>query len=57
MTELLRPDQWLASAQADLQVARYLDTREFAAAIGFHAQQSAEKALKAVLVHRDAPHS
>ncbi len=51
-------DEWLAKAEADLATAR----REFAFsgkrnfdAIGFHAQQAAEKLMKAVLISRDAP--
>jgi HEPN domain-containing protein len=43
--------QWLAKADEDYQVAVHLLTEDarFAGAVGFHAQQSAEKYLKAFL--------
>jgi HEPN domain-containing protein len=49
--ELVR--QWLAKAEEDLGVAEYLvsENTEYFSAAGFHAQQAAEKFLKAVLVH------
>ena len=49
--ELVR--QWLAKAEEDFGVARYLLAREapYESAIAWHAQQAAEKLLKAVLVH------
>lgn len=45
--------QWLAKAEEDLGVAEYLvsENTEYYSAAGFHAQQAAEKFLKAVLVH------
>jgi HEPN domain-containing protein len=44
--------QWLARADEDLSVARHLlaETLPYYGAIGFHAQQAAEKFLKAYLV-------
>jgi len=47
--ELVR--QWLARADEDLGVAKVLLTEDapYAAAAAFHAQQTAEKALKALL--------
>jgi HEPN domain-containing protein len=43
--------QWLARAQQDLGVAEHLlSQRSFLCAVGFHAQQAAEKYLKAFLV-------
>ena len=49
--ELVR--QWLAKAKEDFEVARHLLTRDapYESAVAFHAQQAAEKLLKAVLVH------
>jgi len=49
--ELVR--QWLAKAEEDLGVAEYLvsENTEYFSAAGFHAQQAAEKFLKAVFVH------
>ncbi len=48
--ELVR--QWLANAEDDLGVAQHLADQNtpYFAAIGFHAQQAAEKFLKAILV-------
>lgn len=56
MTEALAPSQGLAMARRDLAAARVLEDRlpELAAAAGFFAQQCAERALKAVLMWRDA---
>ena len=43
--------EWLAKADVDLSAARVLlDTGAHADAVAFHAQQAAEKALKAFLV-------
>lgn len=49
--------EWLARAERDLRVARYLLTMPDPPpeSIGFHAQQCAEKALKAYLVLQQAP--
>ena len=45
--------QWIAKAEEDFGVAGHLLPEErFAAAISFHAQQCAEKYLKALLIHR-----
>ncbi len=46
--------QWLAKAEADLAAARHLGAADagFAAAAGFHAQQAAEKFMKALLSWR-----
>jgi HEPN domain-containing protein len=46
--------QWLARADEDLGVARHLlaEGLPYYVAIGFHAQQAAEKSLKAFLVDR-----
>ena len=45
--------QWISRAQEDIGVARHLIQDEFpyTRSICFHAQQAAEKFLKAVLVH------
>jgi HEPN domain-containing protein len=44
--------QWLSKAKGDLKVARHLlgGDADFAFGAAFHAQQAAEKALKAALV-------
>lgn len=48
--------QWLAKAESDLTAARrLLDVGGPYDAVCFHAQQAAEKALKAVLAYADAP--
>ena len=49
-TELIQ--QWLSKAEDDFGLAEYLTSEgsPYWAAIGFHAQQSAEKFLKAFLV-------
>jgi HEPN domain-containing protein len=45
--------QWMHSAQSDLALARLSDDERIAPEIlAFHAQQAAEKALKALLVRR-----
>lgn len=46
--------QWLAKADEDLAVAEHLlaDESPYLAAIAFHAQQAAEKYIKAFLVRR-----
>jgi HEPN domain-containing protein len=45
------PRSWLAKAAGDIEVAqRIVDLEHLAWAAGFHLQQAAEKALKAVLV-------
>ena len=45
--------EWLNKADEDLEVAEYLvsSTRPYYGAVGFHAQQAAEKYFKAFLVH------
>jgi len=45
---------WLAKAESDVRVCERLleESAEFAEAIAFHAQQAAEKSLKALLVAR-----
>lgn len=45
--------QWLAKAEEDFKVAERLagEGEAYLSAVGFHAQQAAEKFLKAVLVH------
>ena len=45
--------QWLGKAEEDLEVAEYLLSRQtpYLGVIAFHAQQAAEKYLKAYLVH------
>ena len=47
-------EQWLRKADDDLAVAEYLvsSVRPYYGAVGFHAQQAAEKYLKAFLVGR-----
>lgn len=49
--DLLR--QWLAKAEEDFAVAEHLlsENTPYLGTVGFHAQQAAEKFLKAVLVH------
>lgn len=56
MTEVLKPSQWLANARRHATAANLLDGQapELAAEVGFHAQQCAECALKAVLMWREA---
>ncbi len=52
--------EWLRRARADMTVAALTDDERIAPEIAaFHAQQAAEKALKAVLVRRqiDFPHT
>lgn len=48
------PEEWLRHAQSDLNLAQLARSRPdvLAEQICFHAQQAAEKALKAVLLHR-----
>lgn len=48
------PEEWLAHAESDLNLARLAKDREeiLPEQVCFHAQQAAEKALKAVLLHR-----
>jgi HEPN domain-containing protein len=46
--------RWLAAAREDLAASRYTATGEFHAAACFHAQQAAEKAVKAVHFARGA---
>ena len=48
---LREASRWLAQAEVDLEAARHLSPR-FPALACFHAQQAAEKALKAVLIKR-----
>lgn len=45
---------WLAKAQEDLQISAELARLGHPGASAFHAQQAAEKAFKAVQVHRSA---
>ena len=49
--------QWIAKAEEDLAVARQLlrENTLFASTVCFHAQQAAEKWLKAVLTQTQAP--
>ena len=47
--------RWLDTARSDLQTARILSENARWAHACFHAQQAAEKALKAVLAAVDAP--
>jgi HEPN domain-containing protein len=49
--------EWLARAERDLRVARYLLTMPDSPpeSIGFHAQQCAEKALKGFLIFHRVP--
>ncbi len=42
--------QWLGKANDDLRACRLAGESELLAIAGFHAQQAAEKALKAILV-------
>jgi len=58
MTEVLKPSQWLATAHRHLAAANILERQpdslpDLAADVGFHAQQCAECALKAVLIWRE----
>ncbi|HVA64928.1 MAG TPA: HEPN domain-containing protein [Terriglobales bacterium] len=63
MTEILLPTQWLANARRHLAAAKVLELHppslppdsppDLAADVGFHAQQCAECALKAVLIWRE----
>ena len=48
------PEEWLAHAESDLNLARLGKDRDdiLPEQVCFHAQQAAEKALKAVLLHR-----
>jgi len=48
------PEEWLAHAESDVNLARLAKDREeiLPEQVCFHAQQAAEKALKAVLLHR-----
>ena len=44
-------NQWIDKADNDLSIAEYLYAKEeFREAVGFHAQQAAEKYLKAYIV-------
>lgn len=47
------PEEWLAHAKSDVNLARLAKDHEeiFPEQVCFHAQQAAEKALKAVLLH------
>lgn len=47
------PDEWLSHAKSDLRLARLAAGDEFVRKeqVCFHAQQAAEKAIKAVLLH------
>ncbi len=44
--------EWLARAEEDLEAARVLDRSSLHALAAFHAQQAAEKALKALAIER-----
>lgn len=44
---------WLAKAHDDLRVAELVEPHGLVDAVGFHAQQAAEKYLKALLVARN----
>ena len=51
------PQEWLAHAKSDVNLARLAKDHEeiFPEQVCFHAQQAAEKALKAVLLHCQIP--
>jgi HEPN domain-containing protein len=50
------PGEWLARAKGDLALARQpLPEDAFYEDLCFHAQQAAEKAIKAVLIHLKTP--
>lgn len=51
----MTPADWVKAAELDLATARSLVHQEkFAAPVAFHAQQAAEKSLKAlILAHRE----
>lgn len=51
--ELVR--EWLRKAEEDFEVAEYLVSHDqpYFGTIGFHAQQAAEKYIKAFLVHHE----
>jgi len=52
VTEALRPEQWITLAEKDLAMGVLASSSsELAAGIGFQAQQCAERALKALLIH------
>lgn len=55
VTLFVRPEtaRWLAKAEEDLATARYLLEGGHAPAAAFHAQQAAEKGVKAVLLERE----
>ncbi len=46
------PDEWLNRAASDLAIARARIEGAYLEDICYHAQQCAEKAFKAVLLHR-----
>jgi len=51
--EAASPHEWLKHAQSDIRLAHLaLDAEILPEQICFHAQQAAEKALKAVLLHK-----
>jgi HEPN domain-containing protein len=51
--EAVSPQEWLRHAQSDIRLARLALKEEILPEqICFHAQQAAEKALKAVLLHK-----
>ncbi|MDT8300017.1 MAG: HEPN domain-containing protein [Sedimentisphaerales bacterium] len=50
------PADWLRYSRSDLELARTIRTAEVMfEVLCFHAQQAAEKALKAVLIAKDVP--
>ena len=57
MSEVVDPLAWVARAEEDYELARSALRRKAPLTYGgcFHAQQCAEKYLKAILVAREAP--
>jgi len=49
------PLEWLNRARSDLELARSLKPDIYLEDLCFHAQQAAEKAIKALLIHRKKP--
>ena len=57
MDKAIDPEVWLAQAKAELDVAKHLDELyrpKPMEIICFHAQQAAEKSIKAVILHQSA---
>ncbi len=49
------PLEWLNRARSDLELARSLKPDVYLEDLCFHAQQAAEKAIKALLIHHGTP--